>query len=390
LRSLKNRKEIDAYRTTYLEKDIENLTATKNQTSETERKRKEQETQEAAKKEQERLKREQTKKEKKEETEKKVAVERAHREAKAKKTALKNQKINSITKIAIFLNQEPKLNNSDLSPEYQTWESKINQSTEIDQITEFEGKVLANIQARRKDKKTEQEVKESLNQFQNPESTPQQKEEALNNLSQNEGEPAHEANKEQINQAKTEQACSNPANYSQKALCRLENKMKQEGVSKADLNLKQNLTLQVQIEKLRNNQIKDPTQIVKTENQIIAGIIRIRVQKEIDDLTAEVNRTLQTLVKSKKQNIIKIKQKLNEFLAKSNIYYVDKRAEVQELSKRLEEFLQNTFPSSQPKKLPLPVKIIIGIGGVVLVIGFFTFVYSKKRKNYRSLKLKQK
>ena len=128
-------------------------------------------------------------------------------------------------------------------------------------------KLLVEIQNRQKDKKTEQEVKENLNQFQNPESTPQQKEEALNNLQKNEGERAYEENKENINQAQTEQATHNPNEYRQNAVNKITEKMKEEGISEADLTNNDNQTKTL-FTSLKNGEIKDPTKIVEAENQI--------------------------------------------------------------------------------------------------------------------------
>ncbi|CAI2188336.1 4289_t:CDS:2 [Funneliformis geosporum] len=61
------------------------------------------------------------------------------------------------------LKKYPQLNNSELSPEYQNWESQINQITDIQQITHLQDRILADIKARRKDKKIAQKVKENLN-----------------------------------------------------------------------------------------------------------------------------------------------------------------------------------------------------------------------------------
>jgi hypothetical protein len=108
-----------------------------------------------------------------------------------------------------------------------------------------------------------------LNQFQNPEATPQQKEEALNNLQKNEGEPAYEEQKETINQAKTEKATQNPTEYSQNAANKITEKMKEEGISEADLSGENNNNkTKTLLTSLKNGEIKDPTKIVAAETEI--------------------------------------------------------------------------------------------------------------------------
>jgi hypothetical protein len=369
LRSLKNRNEIQNYQKEYLDEDIKNLFSAKNQANETEKKRKEQEVQENAKQEQERLKKAQQEKEKreKEEQAQKAAEQQTQQEQEAKKRELENQKTNSITKIITSLNQEPQLNNSDLSSEYQNWENKLNGLTELEQITDWESKVLVEIQARKKDKKTEQEVKENLNQFQNPEATPQQKEEALNNLQRNEGEKSYEEQKENINQVKTEQATQNPTKYSQNAVNKITKKMQEEGISDKDLKDNQTKTL---LTNLKNGEIKDPTKIVAAENQIRQEVWQTKVQKEIQTLTSEVNQVLQSS-KVKKQDITKIKQKLIEFLAKSNVYYSTQHQKSQALLTKLENYQNaNQQRSNNPASSPsaLPWKIIIPLFLMVIIL----------------------
>ncbi|CAI2200156.1 6425_t:CDS:2, partial [Funneliformis geosporum] len=135
---------------------------------------------------------------KKKETEEK---EKATKEQ-AKQQALKQKIEQVIAKINSALNQEPKLTNNELSPEYQNWESQINQITDIQQITNFQARILADIRARRHDKKT----------------------------TQKETEKSYQENKAEAENLKKEKAAENPQEYSKEAKQKIEKKLKNHGV----------------------------------------------------------------------------------------------------------------------------------------------------------------
>ncbi|CAG8631244.1 12643_t:CDS:1, partial [Ambispora gerdemannii] len=110
-------------------------------------------------------------KEKKEaEEKKKQATEQA------KQQELNQKRDNFITEITTALNQEPKLTDNELSSQYQNWPQQINGLTDIQQITNLQARLLADIQARRQDKKSAQEVKEDLKKAQT--GTKEEKEQA--------------------------------------------------------------------------------------------------------------------------------------------------------------------------------------------------------------------
>ncbi|CAI2192293.1 3866_t:CDS:2 [Funneliformis geosporum] len=138
-----NRKEITNYQTDQLEKDIETLVEAKKKSTQ-ERQQAEKKAKENARKEEERLKKEREEREKKEAEEKK---QKEKKETEEKDKAAKEQAKRQ----------------DELSPEYQNWESQINQITDIQQITHLQDRILADIKARRKDKKIAQKVKENLN-----------------------------------------------------------------------------------------------------------------------------------------------------------------------------------------------------------------------------------
>jgi len=97
-------------------------------------------------------------------------------EEQAKQQELSQKKDKSISEITTALNQEPQLTNNDLSPQYQNWEAQINQLTDIQQITNLQDRILADIQTCRQDKKTAEEVKENLKKAQT--GTKEEKEQA--------------------------------------------------------------------------------------------------------------------------------------------------------------------------------------------------------------------
>jgi len=108
------------------------------------------------------------------------AKKRAEEKEKAKQQELFQKRSESITKIAIALDSEFPLTDSELSSQYQNWKEQINQLTDIQKIANLQDRLLADIQARQKDKKSAQEVKENLNKTQT--GTEEEKKQAWENF----------------------------------------------------------------------------------------------------------------------------------------------------------------------------------------------------------------
>ncbi|CAI2161857.1 5528_t:CDS:2 [Funneliformis geosporum] len=164
-------REIADYRTNQLEKTIEILADAKKKSAQ-ERQQAENEAKENARKEEERLKKE-----------------------KAKQEELKQKREIFIAEITAALNQEPQLTNSELN------------------------RLLADIQARRHDKKTAQKVKENLNKAQEQET-----------------EKSYQENKAEAENLKKEKATENPQKYSEEAKQKIEKKLKNNEIKEDELN----------------------------------------------------------------------------------------------------------------------------------------------------------
>jgi len=130
---------------------------------------------EKAQQEEARLKKEREEKEA-EEKKKQESETKKQAEEQAKQQELTQKRVQSIAEINLALSQEPPLNNSELSPQYQNWETQINQLTDLQKLPHLQDRILADIHARRQDKISTQKVKEDLHQAQN--GTPEQKEQA--------------------------------------------------------------------------------------------------------------------------------------------------------------------------------------------------------------------
>ncbi|CAI2197265.1 1047_t:CDS:2, partial [Funneliformis geosporum] len=123
----------------------------------------------------------------------------------------------------------PQLTNNELSPEYQNWESQINQITDIQQITNFQARILADIQARRHDKKTAQK--------------------------------SYQENQAEAENLKKEKAAENPSEYSEEAKQKIEKKLKNNG-------------------------------LVEIETKLTQTIYQKGVKRKVADLTSRVNQVL--------------------------------------------------------------------------------------------------
>ncbi|CAI2183304.1 1151_t:CDS:2, partial [Funneliformis geosporum] len=237
---------------------------------------------------------------------------------KEKTTAGRQQKLSQkknkvITEINSALNQEPQLTNSELSPEYQNWESQINQITDIQQITHLQDRILADIKA---------------------------------HLEEQETEKGYNDNKEEIENLKKEKATNNPQEYGEEAKKRIADKLKSCGVNEEELS---NENQQV-LKKLRNDEINDPDRLVAAETEIKQNIYQVAAEKKIVDLTTRVNKILQAKDKSQ---LATLKKELLQFISSSNIYYTSHKKEVKSLLAKLENYSTNNQQSNNSKKKSL-------------------------------------
>jgi hypothetical protein len=332
LRKLTNRKQIADYQKEQLEKDIENLIAAKNKSNE-ERQQAEEETKKKAQREEERLKKE--REEKEAEEKKKQAEEQAQQQE------LNQKRTEFITEITAALNQEPQLTNNDLSPQYQNWEEQISQLTDFQQINNFQDRILADIQARRKDKKTAQEVKENLHKAQT--GTKEEKEQAWKDLEKQETEKGYNDNKEEVEKLKKEKANENPQEYSEEAKKRIEEKLKENGIKEDELSQEN----QQNYQKLKEGKITDPNQLVETETKIKQNIYQKEAEKKVVEFTSQINKVLKSKDKSQ---IIALKKILLEFISSSNIYYSSQKKTAENLLTQLENYSDNNNQSNSAAK----------------------------------------
>ncbi|MCE8163322.1 MAG: hypothetical protein I3273_03240 [Candidatus Moeniiplasma glomeromycotorum] len=373
LRSLTNREKITEYFTKQLEIDIQNLATAKTKSG-SERQKAENEAKENAQKEEERLKKEREDKHKQEEEERKRKAKNEAEEKdkaakeRAKQQELKQQREKTITEINSALNQEPKLINSELSPEYQNWEEKINRITDIQQITNFQDRLLADIQARRHDKKTAQEVKENLNKART--GTKEEKEQAWKDLEKLETEKSFQENQTEVESLKKEKAAENPSEYSQEAKQRIEKKLKNNQIKENELNSEN----QQEWKKLKSGQIKDPAKLVEIETKITQNIYQKGVQKIITSLTSRVNQILKS--KPNQSQIAALKKELLAFISSSNIYYTSQKKAVENLLNQLENHSTNEQNPPQPQNSPWKIIIPFLLIGLLITL---TIPLVKKR-----------
>jgi hypothetical protein len=374
LRKLTNRQQIADYQKEHLEKDIESLVAAKNKTDE-ERQQAEEETKKKAQQEEERLKKEREEKEA-EEKKKREQETKKQAEEQAKQQKLNQKRTKFITEITTALNHEPQLTNDDLSPQYQNWEEQINQLTDIQQITNLQDRLLADIQARRQDKKTAQEVKENLHKAQT--GTKEEKEEAWKNLEKQETEKGYNDNKEEVEKLKKEKANENPQEYSEEAKKRIEEKLRINGIKENELSNEN----QQEWQKLKNGEIKDPEKLVATETKIKQNIYQKEAEKKVVELTSQVNKVLKSKDKSQ---IIALKKMLLEFISSGNIYYSSQKKTVENLLTQLENYLNNNNQSnSAAKPNNFPWKVVIPcllIGSLLTGLVIFKKRIIKRRKS---------
>jgi len=161
------------------------------------------------------------------------AKKRAEEKEKAKQQELFQKRSESITKIAIALDSEFPLTDSELSSQYQNWKEQINQLTDIQKIANLQDRLLADIQARQKDKKSAQEVKENLNKTQT--GTEEEKKQAWENLEKQETQKGYQENEEEIKKLKKEKATENPQKYSEETKRTIEEKLKSNEVKEEEL-----------------------------------------------------------------------------------------------------------------------------------------------------------
>ncbi|MCE8158965.1 MAG: hypothetical protein I3270_00570 [Candidatus Moeniiplasma glomeromycotorum] len=373
LRSLTNREKITEYFTNQLENVIQNLAAAKNKSG-SERQQAEDQARENAQKEEERLKKEQENKRKQEAEERKQKGKKeAEEKQKAAKEQAKQQELNQqrdkfITQITIALNQEPPLTNSDLSSQYQNWETQVNQLTDIQLITNFQERLLADISARRQDKKTAQKVKENLNKVKT--GTKAEKEQAWKDLEKSETEKSFQENKVEVENLKKEKAAENPSEYSQEAKQRIEKKLKNNQIKENELNSEN----QQEWKKLKSGQIKDPAKLVEIETKITQNIYQKGVQKIITSLTSRVNQILKS--KPNQSQIAALKKELLAFISSSNIYYTSQKKAVENLLNQLENHSTNEQNPPQPQNSPWKIIIPFLLIGLLITL---TIPLVKKR-----------
>jgi len=289
-------------------------------------------------------------------------AERQAREQ-TKQQELNQKRDKAIREITTALNQEPPLTNNQLNPQYQNWEASIAQLTDLQQITNLKDRILADIQARRKDKISSQKAKENLNKAQT--GTPEEKEQAWENLEKSETEKGYNENKTEIENLKKEKAAKNPQQYSQEAQQRIakklaENKVKEEELSEEN---------QKNWQKLKGGEIQDPDQLVATETKIKENIYQEEAKNKVANLTERVNKVL----KSKEKSQINIlKQELLEYINSNNIYYpTAQKKEMEKLLTQLENYstTNNDQNTSKPENFPWKVVIpFLLVGLLVMVI----------------------
>jgi hypothetical protein len=328
-----------------LEEDIENLAEAKKKPQQERQQAEEQAKQKAQQQEAERLKKEQAEKEKKEAAEKKKQAEETKKQTEEQELAQKRGQF--IMEITTTLRQEPPLTNNELSPQYQNWEEQINQLTNPQQFTNLQDRLLADIQARRQDKKTAQEVKENLQKAQS--GTPEEQQQAFDNLEKQETEKGYQDNQDQINNLKKDQATKNPQEYGEKSQKRITEKLKDNRVKEDELD-KEN---QQAFQNLKNGQIKDPDQLVATETKIKQNIYQVEAQKKITNFTSRVNQVLKSKLKSQ---LATLKKELLSFISSSNIYYSAQKKAAENLLSKLESFensgsQQNNSSVAKPNNL---------------------------------------
>ncbi|CAI2200667.1 4906_t:CDS:2, partial [Funneliformis geosporum] len=89
-------------------------------------------------------------------SEEKAEYEKEQKEGKKSDPITKGQRINAIEEIKNALQKELKLANHDLDPENQDWENEINRTEKIMEIEKVKRRVLADIEKKRHQKKTNQ------------------------------------------------------------------------------------------------------------------------------------------------------------------------------------------------------------------------------------------
>ncbi|CAG8734181.1 1162_t:CDS:2, partial [Ambispora leptoticha] len=295
LKSLTNREAITNYQITQIEKDIKNLVSAKSKSAQ-ERQPAEAAAQANAQQEEERLKKEREEREKKATEEKKKQDQKVKQQAEeqAKQQELAQKRDQAITQITTALSQESPLTNHELSPQYQNWESQINQLTDLQKITHLQDRILADIQARHHDKKVAQE------------------------LEKQETEKGFQDNQAQINNLKKEKATADPHKYRQEAKTKIEQKLQANGIKVEDLSPEN----QQELKRLKSGEITDPDQLVATETKIKQNIYQAEAKKKITDFTSRVQQALKLKNKS---HIATLKKELLAFLSSSNIYYASQK-----------------------------------------------------------------
>jgi len=99
---------------------------------------------------------------------------------------------------------------------------------------------------------------------------------------------------------------------------------------------------------LKNGEIQGK-EIVEKETKIKQSIGQQGAQKKVNFFRNEV----ETVLKSgKKERIAKLKMQLIEFINADNIFYQSKKAEVQSLLSRLDNYSNKQQNNNSPEKFP--------------------------------------
>ncbi|KLL04638.1 MAG: hypothetical protein MRERV_15c002 [Mycoplasmataceae bacterium RV_VA103A] len=277
-------------------------------------------------------------------------------------------KTDAIQKINEALNQEPKILSSELAPDYQNWEAKINSFSKVDEINNFRDKVLADIRSKRQSKEKESKLNEEIQNAQNKSGEDLKKE--LEKMEENEGDKSYQKYEEQIKKLNEKLAQENPQLYRQKAINVLTKKMEKWEIDENELSVE----LKEEWDKLKSGENINTTQVDEINQKLTQFVGSTGAEKTLAKLLTQA----QTALKSgQKTEIEKAKNDLLDFLKSTNVYEKNvasaRESDVEKMIKDLENYSSQKTgsPSKQgfPWEVVVPIFLVVVLVGIALVVG---------------------
>lgn len=277
----------------------------------------------------------------------------------------------AINTINVTLNLEPKLTNSDLDENCRQWKEQINAANSEKDIDNIKDRVLIDIKVKKKAKKDAENITQNL---QTAGKDAEELKKQLEEVEKARGQQSYENNQTAIDNLKNELAKKvSEEEYRQIIIDNTKKTMAKYNISLNELDSE----IKKEWERLKNGEIKSQDQVNEVEKKVIKNVGEKGSEKKLNLIFSEARTALKS---GNKDQIKKVRNKLNSFVVSTDIYekslFSRQEKDIKAMISKLENYStqnQTSSPDQFPWKVVIPIFLIL-----LVAIGLGIIIYRKR------------